>query len=186
MISAIVSREFGYGIVISEDALNKVNACRHNKSYLEKVAATNRAGNAIKKPLTCDPFVIEFEYGSNGEAYWNYEAISMQFEDCIYCMAVLYPEYETVVLFDHSYGHDRKRSDGLNLNGLSKGYGGKQQQMRSSVIIQKEGYLGQYTHLVNMLQIGSSQYIVFNEDDTDLIYLTVVERISKRYDKGTW
>ena len=78
-------------------------------------------------------------------------------------MAVLYSEYNTIFLFNHSCGHDRKRPDGLNFNGLSKGYSGKQQKMRSSVIVQKEGYLGQYTHLVNVLQIGSTQSMVFNE-----------------------
>ena len=84
-------------------------------------------------------FLFGFEYGSNGEGYWNYEAMSMQFEDCIDCMRVLYPMYEVVFLFDHSCGHDRKRPDGLNMNGLSKGYGGKQVKMRPSTIQQKEG-----------------------------------------------
>ena len=51
--------------------------------------------------------------------------MSMQFEDCINCIAFLYPEYDKIFLFDNSCGNDRKRLDGLNLNELSKGYGGK-------------------------------------------------------------
>ena len=138
-----------------------------------------------KKPLTSDPFVVEFEYGSNGEGYWNYEAMSMQFEDCIDCIHVLYPMHEVVFLFDHSCGHDRKRPDGLNLNALSKGYGGKQVKMRSSLIKQKEGYLGKYSHQLNILKIGSIQSMVFTEENTGPIYLTDEEKIKKRYDSNT-
>ena len=36
-----------------------------------------------------------------------------------------------------------------------------------------------------MLQIGSTQSIVFNKDDASPMYLIEVERISKRYDKNT-
>lgn len=75
-------------------------------------------------------------------------------------------------MFDHFCGHDRKRPDGLNLNGLSKWYGGKQYYMRSLEIKQIQGYLGQCTQLVNLLQIG--RY------DTDPVYLTASERVTKK------
>ena len=182
MISAFVSREFGYGTGMIEQEMNKVNDHRRNKTYSDKLAAINRAGNANKKPLTSDPFLLEFEYVSNGEIYWNYEAMSMQFEDFIDCMSVLYPIYDVVWLFDHSCGHDRKRPDGLNLNGLSKGYSGKQVKMRTSEIKQIEGYLGPYTHLVNLLQIGSFQSMVFSEDDTGSYRLGTNHQ---KYDKNT-
>ena len=57
--------------------------------------------------------------------------------------------------------------------------------MRTSKIKQIEGYLGSYTHLVNLLQIGSFQSMVFSEDDTGPIYLSTSERITKTYDKNT-
>ena len=61
----------------------------------------------------------------------------MQFEDCIDCVKALFPNYDTVFLFDHSCGNDRKRPDGLNVNDMSKGYGGKQAKMRKSLIKKK-------------------------------------------------
>ena len=49
MISAFASREFGYGSGMTEKELQKVNEYRSNKAYSDKIAATNRAGNANKK-----------------------------------------------------------------------------------------------------------------------------------------
>ena len=73
--------------------------------------------------------------GAQGEGYWNYDAMSVQFEDCIDCIKVLYPQYESIFLFDHSYGHDKKRLDGLNVGPMGKSYGGSQPKMRNSTIL---------------------------------------------------
>jgi hypothetical protein len=37
----------------------------------------------------------------------------IQFEDCVDCLTVLYPQYDYVFLFDHSCGHDKQREGGL-------------------------------------------------------------------------
>jgi hypothetical protein len=34
--------------------------------------------------------------------------MSLQFEDVIDCLQVLYPEFDVVLLFDYSQGHARK------------------------------------------------------------------------------
>jgi hypothetical protein len=56
----------------------------------------------------------------------------LQFEDCVDVVKVLYPEYDYVFLFYHSCGHDRNRPDGLWVNSMRKGFGGKQTVMRDS------------------------------------------------------
>lgn len=48
MISAFAPRELGYGTEISGYELCKVNEYCKNKSYSDKLAATNRACNATK------------------------------------------------------------------------------------------------------------------------------------------
>jgi hypothetical protein len=60
-------------------------------------------------------FVREFEYGANNNGYWSHEHMVVQIEDCVDVIHVLYPDFEVLFLFDHSYGHDRQREDGLNV-----------------------------------------------------------------------
>ena len=62
MISAIASREFGFGMKITEDELRRVNEYRQGKQYSDCEAAVQVQNTANKKPLTSSPFVIEFEY----------------------------------------------------------------------------------------------------------------------------
>ena len=80
----------------------------------------------MKKQHTSSPFIVEFEYGVNLESYWSYDHIMLQMEDCIDVMNLLYPQYDVLFLFDHSCGHVRQRKDGLNVENMSKSYGGKQ------------------------------------------------------------
>jgi hypothetical protein len=43
--------------------------------------------------------------GANNEGYWNCIHMSVQLEDVVDCLSVLYPEHDVVFLFDHSQGH---------------------------------------------------------------------------------
>ena len=185
MISAFVSREFGYGFELNNEDLVKVNTYRRGKQYSDRDAARKKMGNANKKPLTTSPFVIKFEYGVQGEGYWNYDAMSVQFEDCIDCMKVLHPQYDIIFLFDHSCGHDRKRPDGLNAGAMSKGYGGSQVKMRNSTIFREQGYLGEYYKQVNLLKVGDSQTMIYAADDVGPSYLSPEQRQLKRMDRDT-
>ena len=73
MISAFVSREFGFGMDLSEEDLQKVNRERHGKKYSDEEAATKINGNPNKQTLTQSPLVLEFEYGANAQGYWDYD-----------------------------------------------------------------------------------------------------------------
>jgi hypothetical protein len=109
-----------------------------------------KRGTATKQPLETSPFIVEFEYGANAEGYWTYDVLM-----------VLYPENEYMFLFDHSCGHDRKRPDGLCVNSMRKGFGGKQSVMRESKIESAE-CLGQFGGL---LSVGASQTMNFVPSD---------------------
>ena len=126
MISAMMSREFGWGFELTPEQLAKVNKKRAGENYEDAESATSKRGNAVKAPLTESPFVREFEYGVNAQGYWSYEHMVMQLEDCIDCLKVVYPEIDFVFLLDHSCDHDRQREDGLNVAKMSKSFGGKQ------------------------------------------------------------
>jgi len=120
MISAFVSREFGFGFYISLEDLEKVNKEREGKKYSDEDAAKKVLGNSFKAPLTKSPFVVEFEYGANNQGYWDYDHMIIQFEDCIDVVKTLYPEFDFIFLFDHSCGHDRQRPDGLSVPKVNK------------------------------------------------------------------
>ena len=40
-------------------------------------------GKTKKKALTSNPFVVEFDYGTNKDGYWGYNYMVLQTEDCI-------------------------------------------------------------------------------------------------------
>ena len=143
MISAMVSREFGYGMSLSPEELEKVNSeRRRGRKYIDEQAANTINGKADKPNLTSSPFAIQFEYGINAQGYWDYNRMMLQFEDCVDVVSVLFPEFEFVFLFDHSSGHDRQRPDGLSITKISKFFGGGQPKMRPSKIL--DGDLGTF------------------------------------------
>ena len=55
MISAFQSREFGFGLHMSEQELALVNEYRRDKKYQDEEAAKAKRGDAKKKPLTKSP-----------------------------------------------------------------------------------------------------------------------------------
>jgi hypothetical protein len=89
--------------------------------------------------------------------------MSLQFEDVVDCLMVLYPEFEFVFLFDHSQGHARKRHGALNAQQMSQNDGGTQPIMRDTTIMNTIGYLG--SHLPCLLDIGQVQSLVYKAED---------------------
>ncbi len=85
MISAIQSREFGFGLELTQENINKVNEYHIRKKYRDEKAAIEKWGSMFKKPLTLEenPFIFEFNYGVQEEGYWCYEFMVLQLEDCI-------------------------------------------------------------------------------------------------------
>jgi hypothetical protein len=159
MISAFVSREFGFGMALSPAQLLAVNLKRRGKKYMDEAAAKAKKGSEFKKDLLDSPFVVEFEYRVNGSGYWQYEWMMCQLEDCLDVVTVLYRQYDYLFLFDHSCGHDRKRPDGLCSNSLSKGYGGAQPTMRPSPIVSL-AFLGPFAAQVG---VGDEQHMSFQD-----------------------
>jgi hypothetical protein len=144
MISAFQSRALGFGVQINEHELTLVNPYRNGKDYCDPKAAIKLRGSSKKQALTKSPFVREFEYGQNNDGYWSYKHMVLQIEDCIDVLKVLFPNFDVLLLFEHSCGHDRQQEHGLNIENMSKGYGGKQSRLCSSIIKEVDGYLGSF------------------------------------------
>jgi hypothetical protein len=180
MISALQSREFGFGLEINDDMLERINETRRGKKYMDESAAVAKRGTAEKKDLKTSPFVVEFEYGANNEGYWCYEHMVLQLEDCVDCIKVIAPQFDYLFLFDHSCGHDKQREDGLNVENMTKNFGGKQAYLHDTLIKEVDGYLGPYPRT---LKPGDVQSMVFHESDIGPFWLTAEERIKQRHDQ---
>ena len=183
MISAMTSREFGFGMVLSEEDLLKINTARENKKYSDEEAAVAVRGHSTKNALTSSPFVIEFEYGKEGEGYWDYNHMVLQLEDCADVVQILHPTYDYIFLFDHSCGHDKQRPDGLSVNRMTKSFGGAQPAMRNYLLLSDE-YLGSYEH-DKKLRAGEEQEFVYKGGDDGPFWMSIAEREERRHDKTT-
>jgi hypothetical protein len=56
----------------------------------------------------------------------------MQFENCVDTTQALFPEYDSVWVFDHSCSHDCGRKDGLSVGFKKVNWGGEQSKMRDT------------------------------------------------------
>jgi hypothetical protein len=65
-------------------------------------------------------FVVEFEFGIANEGYWCYERMVLQMEDYLDVLDTLYSQFDVLLLFDHSCGHDKQQSNGLNVENMAK------------------------------------------------------------------
>jgi hypothetical protein len=105
MLSAFVSRELGVGGVLTTDELTRENNERRigkRKSYIDLQAANKILKTHQKPLLTKLPFVKYLFIGANNEGFGNSFHMSLQFEDIIDCLLVLYTEFKFIFLFDHS------------------------------------------------------------------------------------
>ena len=156
MISAFVSRDYGFGFELSSYQLSIINNKRRGESYIDKDAAVLKRGKPTKDPLVTSPFVRTLEYGSGNSGYWSYDDMILQLEDCVDCLKAINNEkYDYLFLFDHSNGHDRLRPDGLSEKKILKYFGGKQPVMRNTKI-EDETYLGPFDHPLK-LKVGDTQ-----------------------------
>lgn len=186
MVSGFCSREFGFGFPdLSAEDLLRINRYRVDQDYLDSNAAlkvchhTKKAHREIKK----DPFVEYFEYGENKDGYWTYDHMVLQLEDCVDVLKVLgyCQKYDILFLFDHSCGHDRKRSDALCVHDMNKEFGGKQKHLRDSVMTLD--CLGPFVH-DSKLKVGDVCKHTFpTTGGTGPFYLSSLERESRRSDR---
>jgi hypothetical protein len=82
MISAFVSREFGFGFELTTEQFQEVDANQVREKYKDETAAKKKHGTELKQPLTTSPFYLEFGYEASFEGYWTYDAMVLQLEDC--------------------------------------------------------------------------------------------------------
>ena len=142
MLSAFQSRETGFGVQISRIQMEEINEGRQGQNYIDLDAAIAIHGQVGKKNLQESPFVVSVKLGANNKGYWTYNHMSIQFEDCVDCIKVIYPQFDFVFMFDHSQGHAKKLTNGLDAYTMNRGYGGAQPRMRESTIKEHNGYLG--------------------------------------------
>jgi hypothetical protein len=180
MVSAFQSRELGFGLKISDAELEEINFSRMGKKYKDEEAGVTINKTANKSALTESPFVVYFELGANNEGYWTYNHMVLQFEDCVDCLTVMYPQFHFVFLFDHSSGHAKKRIDGLDAASMLKGFGGSQPLMHPAKIEEENGYLGPYDPT---LEAGDVQSMVFLATDTGPFWMPAGQREETRHDR---
>ena len=184
MVSAIVSRAFGFGLAVNDAQLLVINAERKDKVYKDAEAATYLYGSPNKSPLTESPFVRYLNYGQGKDGYWTYRHMILQLEDCHDCTNHIIPQFDCSYELDHSSGHNAERPDGLSTTAsvINYGWGGKQRKMRSSLLTIND--VGDIMHARRILP-GMIQSMVFTPDDLPPIlrpdapkYDTIIEGVS--------
>jgi hypothetical protein len=79
--------------------------------------------------------------------------MAIQFEDCVDCLRVIFPQFDFAFLFDHSQGHAKKLANGLDAYSMNRGFGGVQPRMRESIIKAEDGYLGMNERTVPLMLV---------------------------------
>ena len=173
MISDFPSREFGFGFYwgdLSYADLRRINDFRADKSYMdEDDAKLLQNGSALKKYLSREDnhFVVLFEYGNsyNKQWYWSYEHLVLKIEECLELLKFLYLSFGLVFLFDHPCGHYWSLEGGLKSSIVRKYFGGKQPNMKDTVMLREYGFLGPYGRI---LETGDTQNMWWYPALTDI------------------
>ena len=131
MVSGICSRDFGLGVILSQDQLYEVNLNRTSpesefRHYVSESAALEIYGKTEKQKLTSRDCLIQFfDVGINNDGYWRYNHMALQQEDVFDVLRVIYPHCDIAILTDQSSGHERKRENGLDAKAMGKYWGGR-------------------------------------------------------------
>ncbi len=85
MISTFQSREFGFGLLVTDEQLKEVNEKWKHEKYRDLSSAAEAAGSrdGAKKPLEHSPFIHTFDYGADSEGFWNYNHLVIQLEETV-------------------------------------------------------------------------------------------------------
>lgn len=76
MVLAFQAREFGFGLVLTDQDFQEVNASRENKVYADADAAKEvLKGSDKKQNLTESPLIRTLEVGGV-DGYWNYSLVA--------------------------------------------------------------------------------------------------------------
>jgi hypothetical protein len=108
--------------------------------------------------------------------------MSIQFEDCVDCLKVVFPHFDFAFLFDHSQGHAKKLSNGLDANSMNKSYDEAQPNMRESIMKQNDGYFGMHSRTT--LEVGDTQSFTFSSTEQDgPFWMDHAERVLNCHDQ---
>ena len=88
VVSAFVSREFGFGLELTDDELRRVNERRQSREwckYMSKEEAISVNGTEKKRLITDSLTLVQFvDVGINEEGYWNHNHRALQVR-CLRC-----------------------------------------------------------------------------------------------------
>jgi hypothetical protein len=162
MLSALQSRETGFGVHISRIQMEEINDTCRGRNYSGLDAAIAIHGQVVKKDLEQSPFVLSFELGMNNEGYWTYNHTSIQSS-----------RYFSRRLTSHFYSiirRDMQRSLWVVwMHIMNRDYGGAQPMMRESKIKEHDCYLGSNAQT---LDVGDTQSFVFTLDNNGPAFWT--------------
>ena len=80
IVSAMVSRVFGFGMYIKDEDSSAINNLREGTNYTDDEAVTYLLGSALKQPLTKSPFVWYLNYIQRKDGCWTYKHMILQIE----------------------------------------------------------------------------------------------------------
>jgi hypothetical protein len=158
MVSAFFDEHKGFGLPLTDEEIDKINEGRYGKPG--------------KVPISYgdSPGLVFFQYGKNKDGYWDGEKFERQCEDVIDCLEILYPDMQILLEVDHSSGHLKEQSNGLEVNKMGVKWGGITLAKRDTVI--EEGCLGENPPVITtkdgeriQLALGMTQKMVFQEGD---------------------
>ena len=198
MLSAFVSRAWSFCVeketnLLSRDMIQRINCLRRDSvlgrdKYLSTESAIKVIGGddkRIRQITDASPFCTYFDVGSNGDGYWTYDHMAVQFEDLVDCLVNIFPDFDFAFLFDHSSGHARKQKDGLNEKNMNFEWGGVAPHMHETVV----PHVGPFAH-ADRLEPGAKQRMVYTDEDSGpYAYkntpLTDAQRESMKFDCAT-
>ena len=70
MVYEFLSREFGWGVDITQEQMVRINEMRMGKEYFDAVAANEVNGTALKQALTTSPFIHCLSLGGEMVIGW--------------------------------------------------------------------------------------------------------------------
>ena len=145
MVSAIVDELLGFGLPLTDQQLELINANR-----VDQVSAVT---GKKKLPLQRSPGLVSICPGKSGR--WDLRALQMQAEDIQDCYDVVASDYQIVGSYDNSCAHSQKQTDGLLVAQMNKNIGGTQRCLRDTTIV--EGCLD--SHPANMYKDVDGNYL---------------------------
>ena len=147
-----------------------------------KVRKTSIIDNNLLRNIftTKNALIKYFDVGINEEGYWNYNQMALQVEDVVDCLTVKYKHKNVDFLFmmDQSSGHGRMQDGALNGNAMSVRFGGRQLNLRKTIIQD----VGTYHRVLN---IGDEQCMDFMEGDQGPFYMSPEEQARRKYNTPT-